>query len=123
MRNKIKAPKHTGILAMLHIASFVLLLLVAFIIGGKYMQSRITDHRGTKLIRIDTENRSPENLIAPNSTSLAFFASKNGTKFYSSNCSAGKRVKEENKMYFESAASAERAGYTWASSCDSKEKD
>jgi hypothetical protein len=46
-----------------------------------------------------------------------FFASKRGNKYYSLGCSAGKNIKQENRIYFETAAWAEGAGYELSSSC------
>ena len=46
-----------------------------------------------------------------------FFASKKGKKYYSIDCSAGKTIKEENKIYFNSGEEAEKAGYTLSSAC------
>ena len=46
-----------------------------------------------------------------------YFASKNGHKYYSAGCSAGKSIKQENRIYFSSAPEAEKAGYTSSSSC------
>ena len=47
-----------------------------------------------------------------------YFASKKGHKYYTSDCSAGKNIKQENKIYFSSATEAEQNGYTLSSSCN-----
>jgi hypothetical protein len=47
----------------------------------------------------------------------AFVASKIGHKYYPINCSAGKSIKSENKIYFTTEAEAETAGYTKSTSC------
>lgn len=46
-----------------------------------------------------------------------YFASSRGNKYYHLGCSGGKTLKEENKIYFNSAEEAERAGYELSSSC------
>ncbi len=46
-----------------------------------------------------------------------FFASKKGKKYYPVNCSAGKTIKQENRVYFDTRELAEKAGYTLSSSC------
>ena len=46
-----------------------------------------------------------------------FFASKKGKKYYSLSCSAGKSIKQENRVYFETREGAEKAGYALSSSC------
>ena len=46
-----------------------------------------------------------------------YFASKNGNKYYSIECSSGKNIKKENKIYFSSKEKAEQAGYELSSAC------
>ncbi|MBY0376736.1 metal-binding protein, partial [Patescibacteria group bacterium] len=46
-----------------------------------------------------------------------FFASNRGNKYYPLSCSAGKTIKQENRVFFDSASAAESAGYTLSSSC------
>lgn len=43
------------------------------------------------------------------------YASKRGTKYYYWNCKAS--IKEANKIYFETDASAQKAGYTLSKTC------
>lgn len=50
-------------------------------------------------------------------TSGNFFASNRGTKYYSISCSAGKTIKEENRIYFSTSTQAESAGYELSSAC------
>lgn len=52
-----------------------------------------------------------------NSTGKTFFASNRGSKYYSIGCSAGKTIKQENRIYFATKEEAERAGYELSSSC------
>jgi hypothetical protein len=47
----------------------------------------------------------------------AVVASKNGTKYHYPWCSGAKTISPENKITFNSAALAEKAGYTLASNC------
>jgi len=46
-----------------------------------------------------------------------YFASNRGKKYYPINCSAGKNIKIENRVYFKTAQEAEKAGYELSSSC------
>ena len=46
-----------------------------------------------------------------------FMASKSGTKYYPKGCRAGDRIKEENRIWFESREAAEAAGYAPALNC------
>lgn len=54
-------------------------------------------------------------VIAP--TPHNYVASKTGKKYYLPSCSGAKRIKEENKVWFDTKAAAEAAGYTAASTC------
>jgi hypothetical protein len=47
----------------------------------------------------------------------AFVASKSGTKYHLPWCSSAGRIKEENKIWFQTKEEAEKAGYTPASNC------
>ena len=51
------------------------------------------------------------------STSGNFFASNRGSKYYSISCSAGKTIKEANRIYFNTGGEAEKAGFELSSSC------
>lgn len=55
--------------------------------------------------------------VISNSIGKAFFASSRGQKYYSINCSAGKTIKKENRIYFSTKEEAEKAGYELSSSC------
>jgi hypothetical protein len=46
-----------------------------------------------------------------------YFASSKGKKYYSLNCSAGKSIKQENRVYFDTSEAAEQAGYSLSTSC------
>ena len=50
-------------------------------------------------------------------TSGTYVASKSGDKYYWPSCSAVARIKDENKVWFASAAEAKAAGYTPGANC------
>jgi len=52
-----------------------------------------------------------------NAPSGKFVASKSGTKYYLPTCSGVKRIKEENKVYFDSIEEAEAEGLEPAKNC------
>lgn len=64
---------------------------------------------------INSQKTKQENKVVKN-TSL-YVASKNGTKYHLPTCSGAKRIKEENKIWFESKQEAEKAGYEPAKNC------
>lgn len=47
----------------------------------------------------------------------AYVASKSGTKYYLPSCGGVGRIKEENKVWFDSVAEAQAAGYEPAANC------
>ncbi len=47
----------------------------------------------------------------------AYVAAQSGTKYYLPTCSGTNRIKEENKVWFNSTAEAEAAGYGPAANC------
>ncbi len=59
---------------------------------------------------------SPTSFIESVSTSL-FVASKSGKKYHYPWCSGAQRIKERNKIWFNTKQEAEGAGYTPASNC------
>lgn len=50
-------------------------------------------------------------------TEREYFASSRGKKYYPINCSAGKTIKQENRIYFKTSSEAEQAGYELSNSC------
>lgn len=60
----------------------------------------------------DKETDSPES-----GTEKLFVASKNGTKYYPSNCKSANRIKEENRVYFKTEQEAQSSGYERTSTC------
>ena len=46
-----------------------------------------------------------------------YVASRNGTKYHFPWCSGAQRIKEENKIFFDTREAAEKAGYGPASNC------
>ena len=75
------------------------------------------DQTGNAVSAIESTKTDP---IIQNSNSVGktFFASSRGSKYYTISCSAGKTIKQENRIYFTTGEEAERAGYTLSSSCN-----
>ena len=55
--------------------------------------------------------------LKTNSSGKTFFASNRGSKYYSTSCSAGKTIKQENRVWFTTGEEAEKVGYVLSSSC------
>ncbi len=109
----------------------ILTVIIVILVGlGSFGIGRLSKGNSSSGIQISYENqeasviRSTESTIpkTPNSnitqkTSQNYFASKRGQKYYSIGCSAGKTIKEENRIYFSSSTEAEQSGYELSSSC------
>ncbi len=65
----------------------------------------------------NTSSNDTNTTNSTNSTGKNYFASSRGKKYYSVNCSAGKTIKEANKVFFTTGEEAEKAGYTLSSAC------
>jgi len=59
----------------------------------------------------------PSELTSKPISTTKYVASKSGTKYHFLTCPGAKQIKEDNKIYFNSTAEAESAGYTPASNC------
>lgn len=62
----------------------------------------------------DTKDEAPaeEATGAPAATDGAFVASKTGKKYYAADSAQGKKIKEDNRVYFKDEKEAEAAGYS-----------
>jgi hypothetical protein len=58
-----------------------------------------------------------EELIELSDQGSQFVASKNGEKYYPVDCASANRIKEENKVYYETATEAEADGKELSSQC------
>ena len=111
----------------------ILVIIIVILVGlGAFELGRLSKENDTKGLKIEypSQNNDIEaNVVkAQKNTEISqnepssnidkyFFASSRGSKYYSLNCSAGKTIKQENRIYFKTNEEAERAGYTLASAC------
>jgi len=116
----------------------ILVVIIIILVGlgsfelGRLSKNSSNNNAGIKIEYPDQEANAVSSLIenTPNlsvnsnilqntqkSTSGNFFASSRGSKYYSISCSAGKTIKQENRIYFTSSIEAEKAGYSLSSSC------
>jgi hypothetical protein len=121
--NKIKLWKSD------YFRDFLVILIITIVGIGSFGLGRLSTQKGeggSAKIFYAEENGSKTG----NSTSLtnvaqgnqalesgAYMASKRGKKYYPSDCSAAKSIKEENRIYFDTPQKAEEAGYSASSSC------
>lgn len=102
---------------------------------GSFELGRLSKENSSSGIKIISPGKTGENqelgidqaanvlLASPgpqnqNSSGKTFFASSRGSKYYTISCSAGKTIKQENRIYFATGEEAEQAGYTLSSGCN-----
>jgi len=97
----------------------VIIVLIAFSSFGLGRLSKIEE--GRVPIMVENLGASVINSVPVDSVNGAvdgkFVVSKNGTKYHYPWCSGAQRIKEENKIWFNTRAEAESAGYTPAANC------
>ncbi len=116
----------------------ILIVIIVILVGlGSFELGRLSKETGSSGVKIEYPNQDlqqsinrPANIISAtestntkitqnsNSTGKTFFASNRGSKYYTISCSAGKTIKQENRVYFATREEAQRAGYTLSSSCN-----
>lgn len=108
----------------------ILVVIIIILVGlGSFGLGRLSKNTQNPGIKIEYPNQEANIIdsIAQNSNNAAeipeklilgnFFASNRGTKYYSISCSAGKTIKEENRVYFATSTEAQNAGYELSSAC------
>lgn len=100
------------------------IILVAFLSFGLGRLSKIEENKVPITIEsvgagvIGTQNTDNNPQLGGETSKLGVIvASKNGTKYHFPWCSGAMRMKDENKIWFESEDEAKSAGYSPASNC------
>lgn len=88
--------------------------------GVKIEYKSQSNQQASASIPIDNfyQNSNYVSNVSNNSVGKAFFASNRGKKYYSIGCSAGKTIKQENRIYFNTSDEAIKAGYEKSASCN-----
>ncbi len=96
---------------------FLLGLGIGVLIGAPQNAATITIDKNMKI----GPPAEPAGSAVKNATSILpagnFFGSINGKAYYPKDCAAGDKIKEENKIWFESRGDAEAQGYKPAQNC------
>jgi hypothetical protein len=111
----------------------VLIVIIVILVGlGSFELGRLSkgdDSQGQNIDNSSQNNDDTSQVSVDNSTDVerleapvgpisgSFFASSKGKKYYPVDCSAGKNIKQANRVYFDTGTQAEAAGYTLSSSC------
>lgn len=67
--------------------------------------------------KIDNNTKVSEDNLKSESSNSKIVASKNGKRYYYSNCGGVNRIKPENRIYFDTKEQAESKGLTLAAGC------
>lgn len=82
--------------------------------GSTYKEGNINNTQKSQISpKIEQSNNNTNPVINGN-----FFASKRGHKYYPLGCSAGKTIKDENRIWFDTREEAMASGFELSSSCD-----
>lgn len=95
-------------------ASFGLGVLAGRDMGGGTVVGAVSASKGVH-IASSTLEMAPAGSVSAETGE--YVASRNGTKYYLQSCGGAGRIKEENKVWFQSVEEAVSAGYTPASNC------
>ncbi|MFA5841163.1 MAG: hypothetical protein WC847_02745 [Candidatus Paceibacterota bacterium] len=109
----------------------IMIVIIVILVGlGSFELGRLskgTNSEGLKVIYPAVGDKQAANVIeavpnkeipASNNSGKTFFASSRGTKYYTTSCSAGKTIKQENRVYFTTGEEAVQAGYVLSSACN-----
>jgi hypothetical protein len=114
---------------------FLIILIVIFVALSSFGLGRLSKENKVQSLKIEykdqeasiigaqelSETEIGQKLAIPQSglknSAGEYFASKRGKKYYPIDCSAGKSIKIENRIYFKTSEEAEKAGYELSSSC------
>jgi hypothetical protein len=128
IREKIKRPGFYEPIAFVFI--FILISLASFGLGRLSVQEQKTGDGGVTIIMPDGSIAEKQKLLPNMVTNTvvketksthgegAVFASKNGTTYYFESCGSSSRIKEENKVWFDTENRAQEAGYHLAKACE-----
>lgn len=109
------------LLTLIAVASFGLGRLSAeenTILTKTYQQNaQISVKNSTKVVEEASLNISKQESSDVSGVAGQYIASKNGAKYHLPWCSGAKRIKEENKIWFNTKIEAEDAGYSSALNC------
>jgi hypothetical protein len=126
--NKIKGGVGERKKTLIYIGILVFMTIAAFYLGyvaraETYKESLVAINcpanayiDTTKSSVASTAPKTPISSTVP-SGSGAYVASKNGTKYYPVACGGAKRIKDENKVFFQTVEQAVSAGYSLAVGC------
>ena len=99
----------------------VLVAVVSFGLGRHSIEGKVASAQPAGVVFSEAVNEASSEGVAkaasPEKPEVKLVASKSGTKYHLLNCPGAGQIKEVNKLFFNSTAEAEAAGYSPASNC------
>jgi hypothetical protein len=97
-----------------------LLLAIAFSVGILYERNKFEQWYQIQITENTEQQIAWKEFRNSGVAEKTFVASKNGTKVYPVDCSSAKRIKEENRIYFQNIKQAHELGYETSKQCGAK---
>ena len=114
----------------------IMIVMIVILVGlGSFELGKLSKESSSSGIKIEYTGSNGEQITSQSANAISastnagnlnfestsgknYFASSRGSKYYSVGCSAGKTIKQENRVYFTTGEEAEAAGYELSSSCN-----
>lgn len=124
-KNKIKGLETSNRRLILHILVIILVSIGSFLLG-KMSNNKLNNEKvyivngveeGSQKVNSYLKSSKAPSVATSDQAKNAYVASKNGKLYYKVGCGSSSRIKEENKVFFDSMQSAEQAGFQASESC------
>lgn len=124
-KNKIKGLQTGNRNLILHILVIILVSVGSFFLG-RMSNSKLSNEKayivnggeeGSQKVTLYPKSSKITSLDSSTQVENKYVASKNGKLYYRVGCGSSSRIKEENKVFFDSTQSAEQAGFQASESC------
>lgn len=124
-KNKIKGLQTGNRNLILHILVIILVSVGSFFLG-RMSNSKLSNEKayivnggeeGSQKVTLYPKSSKITSLDSSTQVENRYVASKNGKLYYRVGCGSSSRIKEENKVFFDSKQSAEQAGFQASESC------
>lgn len=124
-KNKIKGLQTGNRNLILNILVIILVSVGSFFLG-RMSNSKLSNEKayivnggeeGSQKVTLYPKSSKITSLDSSTQVENRYVASKNGKLYYRVGCGSSSRIKEENKVFFDSTQSAEQAGFQASESC------
>ncbi len=108
---------------ILYLISFLLIGIISYRIGLNQQTSNLASNisivypNESAIINEEKESSEKPPANEPTIPSKSIIASKSGKVYYTAGCSGSNRIKDENKVYFQTEEEAQSLGLTLSKTC------